>query len=441
MRRHNDVAIILMDVVMETEHAGLDAVDTIRKKMNVWDTRIILRTGQPGQAPQRDVVTRYDINDYQLKTELTATKLFTLIYTGLSLYSEIRSLRSTKQNMRHVSIAARDIYRQRDPRALASGVLNQLRGIYRRELSNQDLAFSGLVVTAIDSPMPVVLAADGGFAPSLERNYVGAELLAEIRQLPEDSASPSGTTLIARCSGRAEHTAVVLQADADLSHPADEVLALMFGNVAVAFENSFLSQEIERTQHEMVLMLSEAIEARSLETGNHVRRVGEYCALLAKLAGLSDEDVQTLRVAAPLHDAGKIAIPDQILNKPGKHTPAEWAVMQTHAQIGEKMLISNDRPILQAAAIIAGQHHERWDGMGYPQKIAGEDIHRYGRIAAIADVFDALCSDRCYKKAWPLEDVLQLFKDERGRQFDPDLVDLFLANLDGFLKIQKQFAD
>ena len=142
-----------------------------------------------------------------------------------------------------------------------------------------------------------------------------------------------------------------------------------------------------------------------------------------------------------MHDIGKVGIPDSILNKPGKLTPQEWLVMKTHAALGYEMLKHSKRPILKAAAIVAREHHEKWNGEGYPRKLKGEQINIYGRITAVADVFDALGSERCYKKAWPLEKILNLFQSERGEHFDPKLVDLLLENLDKFLSIRDAYKD
>jgi response regulator RpfG family c-di-GMP phosphodiesterase len=142
-----------------------------------------------------------------------------------------------------------------------------------------------------------------------------------------------------------------------------------------------------------------------------------------------------------MHDIGKVAIADSILKKPGKLTDEEWSIMKTHSEIGYKILKNSSRPILRAAAIVSYRHHEKWDGSGYPNAIAGEKIHIFGRITAIADVFDALGSDRVYKKAWELDRILQLFKDERAKHFDPNLVDIFLNNLNKFLLIRDKFQD
>jgi response regulator RpfG family c-di-GMP phosphodiesterase len=148
-----------------------------------------------------------------------------------------------------------------------------------------------------------------------------------------------------------------------------------------------------------------------------------------------------LEMAAPLHDLGKIGIPDAILNKPGRLTEDEWAVMQTHAALGYALLRNSRRPILQAGAIIAHQHHEKYDGLGYPRGLKGEEIHLYGRIGALVDVFDALASNRCYKRAWPIDAVMAYIGRERGSHFDPRLVDILTDQLDVFVAVREQYPD
>ena len=202
-----------------------------------------------------------------------------------------------------------------------------------------------------------------------------------------------------------------------------------------------MHQELEETQKEIIYTMGEIGESRSLETGNHVKRVAEYSKLLALLAGLGEKNANLLFIASPMHDIGKVAIPDAILNKPGRHTSEEFEIMKTHAEIGFNILRVSKRPTLRAASIVAYTHHEKWDGSGYPRGKKGKEIHIFGRITAIADVFDALGSDRVYKKAWELDKILELFQNERGKQFDPNLIDLFFVNLDDFLNIRKKFKD
>lgn len=206
-------------------------------------------------------------------------------------------------------------------------------------------------------------------------------------------------------------------------------------------EKEKLHVEIEDTQREIVFTMGEVIEARSKETSNHVKRVAEYSAIIAEAIGISPEEIEKLRVASPMHDIGKVGIPDAILHKPGKLSLEEFAVIKTHTTIGYDMLKHSSRDILKLAAIIAHQHHEKYNGTGYPQGLQGEEINIFARITAIADVFDALGSSRSYKEAWDLNKILLLMKEERGKHFDPVLVDAFERNLDKILAIKEQFSD
>lgn len=223
----------------------------------------------------------------------------------------------------------------------------------------------------------------------------------------------------------------------------DDLKRLLFVTIYIGREidAALLREELETTQREIIYTLAEAGEMRSKETGYHVKRVAEYSALLAKLIDLPQKQIDLIRVAAPLHDLGKIAIPDSILLKPARLTAEERQVMETHALLGYQMLDHSHRKIFQMAAIIAYEHHEKWNGTGYPRGLSGEDIHIAGRIVAIADVYDALANERCYKPAWEHSRIISLFQEERGAHFDPTLVDLFLANQDSFLEINEKYKD
>lgn len=201
------------------------------------------------------------------------------------------------------------------------------------------------------------------------------------------------------------------------------------------------NKEIEEIQKEIIFTMGSIGECRSKETANHVNRVAEYSKLLALEFGMDEEEVEMLWQASPMHDIGKVAIPDNILHKPHKLTENEFEIIKTHTIKGYEMLKLSTRPLLKTAAIVALSHHEKWDGSGYPRGLSGEEIHIYGRITAIADVFDALGSNRCYKDAWELERILEFIKSQKEKHFDPALVDIFFKNLDKFIKIKERLRD
>lgn len=195
---------------------------------------------------------------------------------------------------------------------------------------------------------------------------------------------------------------------------------------------------LEKSYHEAIYVLAEASEFKDAETGAHIWRMASYCSALAAASGWDAAACRQMELAAPLHDIGKLGIPDAVLNKPGKLDAAERAIMQTHAVIGHKILSESTAPILQMAATIALHHHERWDGSGYPAGLAGESIPEMARIVAIADVFDALSMTRSYKEAWPLERAMEALTDGAGTHFDPRLVEHFTHILPQILVIRDE---
>ncbi|TAK61659.1 MAG: two-component system response regulator [Methylobacter sp.] len=203
-----------------------------------------------------------------------------------------------------------------------------------------------------------------------------------------------------------------------------------------------LNKEIIDTQQELIFTMGQICENRSQETGQHVKRVAEYSYLLAKLYGYEEQEL--MKQAASMHDIGKVAIPDSILNKPGKLTAEEWKDMKTHCHLGFQMLNlsqhASQRPLFKLAATIALEHHEKWDGSGYPYGLKGEEISVAGRITAVADVFDALGAMRCYKPSKSLDEILEIFQLEKGRHFDPDMITLFFDHLDDFIAIRDKYA-
>jgi putative two-component system response regulator len=199
--------------------------------------------------------------------------------------------------------------------------------------------------------------------------------------------------------------------------------------------------ELRQSRLELVQRLGRAAEYKDSETGYHVVRMSHYAARMALSIGQSEGWVEMLRTAAPMHDVGKIGIPDQILTKPGRLTPEEWAVMQTHPAIGAKIIGEHADPMLRMAYIAALTHHEKWDGSGYPAGLAGEAIPLEGRLVAVADVFDALTSKRPYKRPWTNEEAADLIKSEAGRHFDPQIVEAFLRSMPEILAIQRRYVD
>jgi response regulator RpfG family c-di-GMP phosphodiesterase len=324
----------------------------------------------------------------------------------------------------------------------ASGVLTQLISIVN---ANDNAVHCSFAVTKGEEDI-YILAASGDYASltgdQRARDVVPRDVFESIEQAFQTKTSvySSCHLIIYFQSKMGMENVIYIDGFQTLSEWERYLVEIYCANVSVAFENIYLNQELESTQKEIIYTMGEITETRSKETGHHVKRVAEYSRLLALKYELSEQEAEVIRLASPMHDVGKVGIPDAILNKPGPLTEEEFEVIKAHASLGYEMLKHSNKQVLNAAATIAQQHHEKYDGSGYPLGLKGENIHIYGRITAVADVFDALCSDRVYKKAWEMDRVLDFLQSQKHRHFDPILVDLFLTHLDEFLMIKEKYA-
>lgn len=440
-----DTAIILLDVVMEDENAGLDVVKWIREEEKNLHIRIILRTGQPGQAPEKTVIRDYDINDYREKTELTDQRLFTSITSSLRSYRDLRTIERNKKGLEKIIAASSHMFEIQSLRTFVSGVLTQLTSLLRFDDSSFLVEASGLALVNEGGRFKIV-AATGEFADMVGKpaeEVLSEEEVSLLERADQEQASFFQGDNYVGCflAPSGKENLLYLRGGKELSEMDKELVRIFASNVSVAFDNIYLNQEIEDTQKEVIITLGEVVENRSKETGGHVQRVGAFSALLAEKAGLPTETINLIRQASPMHDVGKIGIPEAIMNKPGPLNNDEFEIVKRHTSIGHDILKGSRRTILREAALIAQQHHERWDGHGYPHGLKGEEINVAGRIVAIADVFDALGSPRVYKKPWTLEKIINYFKEQKGHQFDPELTQIFLDNMDEFVRIRDKTPD
>lgn len=438
-------ALALIDVVMETDTAGLDLVHWIRNVNKNGHIRLVLRTGQPGQAPEKEVITNYDINDYKEKTELTSTKLYTLTYACLRAYRDIIALYENKKGLETIIKSSNKIFAHQSLNDFTQGMLQQLCALFHID-TGAVYSNVNFIAASGSGNISKIIAATGRFTCFLNHP------LDEVIKLLDDESFKE------LCHQGGQHfgdnyfigvyeshldgkNLFYIEGIKDINNLDRQLVELFGTNIGVAFDNQAMYEEVEITQREMIYRMSEAVESRSKETSNHVKRVALTCQYLASAIGMSEKEIDIIYKAAPLHDIGKIAIPDHILNKPGKLNDEEWQTMKTHAQIGYDILASSELTVLSAGAIIAGEHHENWDGSGYPNGKKGEDIHIYGRITAIADVFDALVNKRCYKAAWSIEETMDFFKEMSAVKFDPMLVNLLFNCQEDVMAIQNKYKD
>lgn len=445
LRQQPDIAVLLLDVVMEEDNAGLEVVKYIREELQNGFVRIILRTGQPGQAPERRITMEYDINDYKEKTELTAQKLFTTITASLRAYRDLRTIELNKRGLEQIIAASANLFELRSLRQFANGALLQLTALLHFDENSLYIQSSGFAASREQGEF-YVLAATGEFSGYLDK-LVAAVVPADIRRVLCRAIEQQRSLFVDNVyvgyfrTRSGSENLVYMQGRYDLNDLERSLIRTFSTNIAVAFDNIYLNREIEDAQKEVIFTLGEVVETRSQETGQHVKRVASYSHLLALKSGLDEEAAELLKLAAPMHDVGKIGILDAILNKPGRLTEEEFDIIKTHTTIGYEILKGSRGKILRTAAIIALQHHERWDGLGYPQGLQGTQVDIFARITKLADVFDALSFHRVYNQAWSIERILKLFLEGKETHFDPVLVDLFLSNLQAFLEIKDTYPN
>jgi response regulator RpfG family c-di-GMP phosphodiesterase len=443
LRKHPDIALVLLDVVMEHEASGLDVVRYIREELRNTFVRIVLRTGQPGQAPERRVVMEYDINDYKEKTELTISKLFTTVIGSLRAYRDLRTIEQSRQGLERIVTAAPILFEIHSLSTFARVLLIQIVRLLQEASVSTFHSFSGFVATWKQETLSL-LAGIGKF--DLERFPDPVlpdglrRIITHVRHEQRGMFFPHGYVDYFRSCNGAENV-ICLQTESPLNDIDHNLLRIFSSNISVAFDNIYLNKAIVSTQKEVIFTLGQVIGVRSEETGNHMKRIAACSHMLARKSGIPEEDAELLRLASPMHDIGKIGLPDAILKNSGVLRDKDTQILQTHPYIGYEILKKSKQAILKTAAIIALQHHEHWNGSGYPQGLQGDDIHIFARITHLVDVFDGLCYPGHENVKWDMDHILALLRDERGHQFDPQLVDAFLDDIDAFQAIHAEYPE
>lgn len=447
LRENKDVALVLLDVFLEQQNRSLKLAEYIREEMKNVDTRIVLMTDKGSINLQEEIILNYDINGYENKSDLFSKKMNTVILSSLRSFKDINRIKSNRAAMEQVVESISKLYETNSIDEFLSSSLYHLSSVINQCKEKKSCSTNSFAALRQgETNIFKLVSGKGKYAESINKKI--RETVTESDLIKVNKIFNIGdheffdNCYISRYKSTAGNEAIIfIEIYGEIEHVDMELLDVFHKSISATFDNLCLSLEIEETQKEILYTLGEVTEARSEETGFHVKRVSKYCELLGEEYGLSRREIMLLTHATPIHDIGKIAIPDNILLKPGKLTPEEFNIMKTHTTIGYNLLKNSNREILEIAAIVAHEHHERYDGKGYPRGLKGEEIHIYARIAAIADVFDALGSPRVYKKAWVINDILKYFREEQEKHFDPKLVDILFANLDRFLKIKEKYSE
>ncbi|MGF7178312.1 DUF3369 domain-containing protein [Azospirillum doebereinerae] len=457
LARESDIAMILLDVVMETEDAGLTLVHHIREELKNRHVRIILRTGQPGQAPERAVILDYDINDYKAKTQLTAQQLFTTTVAALRSYEDIMAIEANRRGLEKIIEASSSLFRARSMKLFAAGVLTQLSGLLGVG-PDAILCVQRGPILGGQSDGLYVLAGSGRFEALINESateHVEPAVMGAVVACLESRNhhySADHCTLYIRTPNNRENV-VYLRSDRPLSDLDRELIEVFCGKISVGFDNLHLYEQLHRAQQGTLAVLADLAEnrpgpvedaataatdgdsrvARTLRIATVAERIARQLHAAHRFPTDIDESfLAIIGLAAVLHDVGNASVDPAILGKTGPLDAAERATMQRHTVAGGDLLdrasrLTEGHTHLHLGAEVARRHHENWDGTGYPDGLAGPAIPVGARIVAVADAYDAMTRERPYRAALGHEGAVAEIRRQSGTRFDPVVVEAFLA--------------
>jgi len=452
LRERDDIAMTLLDVVMETDHAGLEVARWIRQDLKNKLIRIVLRTGQPGQAPEEDVIARYDIDDYKEKTELTYRKLVTLMYSCLRAYRDLNAIERNKRGLEKVINASAEVFTAQSMQGLCQGILEQLvalithsdDALYCRSANDKT---AGLTATNEGNSKFEIIGGTGDYEKSagkpVEEN-IDWELIQQLQSSAnhvEFRIHNNNYYGLYKTQGERQYL-LFIKGVRELSELDQNLLGLFVNNSSIAIDNLHSRDSEREAQRELLYSVGEAIEKRSIEhTSHHVKRSAEMAGYLAILTGASVTTAEKLKQAASVYDIGKVSVQMELAQSADALSIHDYEEIMQKVIKGHDYLNQTDTEIAQLAAKIAQDIHERWDGSGFPNQKHGADIDLYARILSITSQYDAIRSERSYREAQPVTAASDYILQHSGRFFDPELAGLMLDNLDAIEKIRQRFPD
>jgi response regulator RpfG family c-di-GMP phosphodiesterase len=439
---HHDIAVALVDVVMETEDAGLKLVGHIRQQLGNSMMRIVIRTGQPGVAPERHVIDNYDIDDYKDKTELTASRLYTTVRSALKAYRDLQTINTNRLGLERILDSTPSIYRLRQSSlsSFFNGMLTQIIGLCRLSHTSHIGSLEGVIAT-IDHNEVNVRAYTSQFANNPRFNEIHQQCVNSIVYGDPITHLRNQAEVLPLIIADQPVGYIYIEPIEPLSVIDKSLIHIFAKQCSQAMENYELHSNIVSSFENSIDMLAEIAEYKDRSTGSHVNRLDHYTRATAIALGIGIEEARIYGKASRLHDVGKVGIPDYILSKPDKLTVEEFEIIKKHTTLGANIL--GHDPAFELAQKIALHHHERWDGRGYPDGLMAADLPIATRIVSVADVFDALISWRPYKEAWSIEQARTAILEGAGTQFDPDVVTAFIQVLDngGFDHVIKRAGE
>lgn len=426
VHQNRDIALMFLDVVMETDNAGLNFVKWFRESKINPSTRIVLRTGQPGQAPEPEIIVNYDLHDYKTKTELSSGKLFTTTVSALRAYHDMSRLESTKLGLENIINASVILFQIQTMNEFSHNILKQFKNVL--QLENDGIICVYSKGNREWKLLASTFSGDGG------------EEIIKIKgnTLLDENANPNA--LIKELYETAGETYVLYFDEINkLSDIQTKMLEMLYANISIGLSNIILYNELLKAHQSIVMSLAQITEGRDSDTGQHVYRIALGTEILAKELykrklyqnEIDEKMPDIIGLSSTLHDIGKISVPDSILLKPGKLSIEEFDVIKEHTSKGADILQSvmdynhSNLQYIELGKQIAMYHHERWDGTGYPYGLKQTEIPVAARITSIIDVFDALINTRCYKNALPVDTCLKIIEEGKSIFFDPLISDVF----------------
>lgn len=450
LREHSDIAMTLLDVVMETDHSGLEVARWIRQDLKNSLIRIVLRTGQPGQAPEEDVIARYDIDDYKEKTELTYRKLVTLMYSCLRAYRDLNAIERNKRGLEKVINASAEVFSRQSMQGLCQGILEQLVAL----ITHSDDAIycrseqaTGLTAANEDNSPFEIIGGTGEYEQAIGQQIHGDIDWELIRRLQHSANNVEFRVHhgnyygLYKTKGSRQYL-LFIKGIRELSELDQNLLGLFVNNSSIAIDN-LTNRDTEReAQRELLYSVGEAIEKRSVdEVSHHVKRSAEMAGQLAIMSGATAEEAEKLKHAASVYDIGKVSVQMELAQRADALTIHDYQEIMEKVIQGHHYLSQTDTEIAHLAARIAQDIHERWDGSGYPKQKAATDIDANARILSVTSQYDAIRTERSYREGQSIDSASSYLLRHSGQFFDPEIVGLMLDNLDAMEKIRQRFPD
>lgn len=440
--KNPDIVMAIVNEKMDTPIDGIAISRYIREEMKNNSMKIVLRTRESSYYSIDSFICQYNIGDCKTMNELRGNRLYRLVVSSVNQYIQLASLQGTRVELQKIMQASSNMHEYTSSSEFLEGFLLQISSLIDCEHKNS------LVVKWKKETPYLVVAALGKYKEAIGKNIEDVEFTHNketsikryMLQNQNQSIQFSDNYFLATYKSSIGELYGIYYEHKKNSYNKD-LLKVFMRNSSVLLDKFLINTKIFEEQREMIISLGEFVEKRDTWISNHVLRVSKLSRVLANKLYVDEDEITKIELASSIHDVGKLVVPDNILNKPGKLDLDEFEIIKRHTTTGFHLFEALDSSFLEIIKNIIRSHHEWWNGSGYPDNLSGERIPLEARLVAIIDVFDALTSVRPYKEAWTIERAAEYIEKQRGVQFDPRIVDLFMDSLDEIIEVLKEYAD